>query len=565
MVVVQNSLDVAVADADVALLQGSAALKGTAGSGSVAAGYKKQMGPHDALEVNAVLGLRSLVTVTSTRQLGTYTSAALSASYSPGQGLGMQVCWWAGDRQHDAEEGGVGRRQLFAADLRPQWALLDQRCCCCLPAPTRIPQVTSSRQVTAATSASLTWVIGPAPGTAMVFTLTHRGTRYVITGRLDLGLVTSLSSRLTYQVSEAVSVKLSGRCGTSGIDGELGLARRLGPGHVLYGGSVVSWTGGTYFKLRYARAGQVFEFPVLLTTDVHEWQLLAAATLLPPLGSWLALRYVVRPLRAWSARRADAARRRERGEQLRSAATRAAAERALLAPVARRKARAEAAAGGLVILEAAYGVLHEYRLARAAAAAAGSGPSGVATATAAAGQQQQNQQHPQRPDTQPHLDARQQQQPQQPPAGKRAKHHHSEQEQQQQPAASSMNGSSAQAGGQQQQHGDEASSSSDSSELPPPWLDVTQALQYLVSAGKLELHGGVSKLGLMGFADVAPGAERELYVAYAYGQQLFEKTVGDAELLRLPGAGEPVVAEDVAARLWALHRRECASEVGAAR
>lgn len=91
MVVVQNSLDMTVFDSDAALLQGQAALKGHAGSGSVVAGYKRTLSPLDSLEVNAVLGLRSLLTVTSNRQLGTYTTGSLSATYSYGQGIGMQV------------------------------------------------------------------------------------------------------------------------------------------------------------------------------------------------------------------------------------------------------------------------------------------------------------------------------------------------------------------------------------------------------------------------------------------------------------------------------------------
>jgi hypothetical protein len=43
-------------------------------------------------------------------------------------------------------------------------------------------QATTSRQLTAATSASLTWVIGPSPGTAMVFSMSHKGSSYIITG-----------------------------------------------------------------------------------------------------------------------------------------------------------------------------------------------------------------------------------------------------------------------------------------------------------------------------------------------------------------------------------------------
>ncbi|WIA19108.1 hypothetical protein OEZ85_003756 [Tetradesmus obliquus] len=284
MVVVQNSLDVSVTDADVLLLQGQAALRGNQGSGSVVAGYKRVLSPNDELEAHAVLGLRSLLQLTSTRRLGHYTTAAATGSYSWDQGMGLQL--------------------------------------------------TTSRQLTHSSSASLTWVVGPPNASSMGVSVSHRGSKYVITGKIDLGLVTSLSSRLTYLLNDNLSLKVTGRIGTSGVDAELGLARKFSPTSSLYAGSAVSLQGGTAFKVRYSRA---------------------------------------------------------------------------------------------------------------------------------------------------------------------------------------------------------------------------DALQYLVSGGKLELHGGVSKLGLMGFADVAEG-DKELYVAYCYKQRLFEKVVGDADLLRLPGAGEPVCEPDVADRLWAKYR-----------
>lgn len=44
---------------------------------------------------------------------------------------------------------------------------------------------------------------------------------------------------------------------------------------------------------------------------------------------------------------------------------------------------------------------------------------------------------------------------------------------------------------------------------------MVQALQYLVADSKLVLHGGVSKAGLMGFADAAPHSDgKELFVSY---------------------------------------------------
>jgi hypothetical protein len=316
------------------------------------------------------------------------------------------------------------------------------------------------------------------------------------------------------------------------------------------------------FKLRYSRAGQVFEFPILLSDDYSEWQMFAAATLLPPLASFLLLRYVVRPLVAWSGRRSERKARAEQAEQLRGAAARAAAERALLAPVARRKMLSEASAGGLVVLEAAYGVLHEYRLARAAAAAE-AGKQQQQQVQQPPQQQQQRQSSP-RPDTHPQPDKEQQQAAPGAAAASQAdgsdgskQRPVSADKQRQQRDAGVQNGDAAGAAaaggsdsldsssGQQEQEQQQQEE-----ELPPGWLDVTEALQYLVSGGKLELPAGVSKLGLMGFADVAPQADKELYVAYCHNRQLHEKVVGDKELLRLPGAGEPVCEEDAASRLW---------------
>jgi len=47
-------------------------------------------------------------------------------------------------------------------------------------------------------------------------------------------------------------------------------------------------------------------------------------------------------------------------------------------------------------------------------------------------------------------------------------------------------------------------------------IDVTVALNFLVSDDKLRLYDGIPKSGLMGFSDVAPGVEKELRVAYVY-------------------------------------------------
>ena len=63
-----------------------------------------------------------------------------------------------------------------------------------------------------------------------------RASKYVITGKLDLGVVTSISSRFTYLINDTLSLRVIGRCGTSGVDAELGLSRRFSPSNTLYAG-----------------------------------------------------------------------------------------------------------------------------------------------------------------------------------------------------------------------------------------------------------------------------------------------------------------------------------------
>jgi DnaJ family protein C protein 11 len=268
--------------------------------------------------------------------------------------------------------------------------------------------------------------------------------------------------------------------------------------------------------LRYTRMGQVFEFPVALSRDVREWQLLAAALVLPPLTSLVMSRCVVRPLLRWHRKRRDAKARAESRKALEQQLSKAAAERALLEPVARRKARAEANKQGLVVLEAVYGVLEEYfKQQGGSSIAAGSGDAAGSSSAAAAQQQQQQQQQQQAAD------------------------------------ASSQQQEAADASSQQQQDKEHQGSKGaaqgqkekEKEQVEPEvalYIDVTHALQYLVSGSKLQLHAGVSKLGLMGFADVALGADKQLHVVYCHGRHVQQVTVEDEQRLVLPGPGQEV-------------------------
>lgn len=57
--------------------------------------------------------------------------------------------------------------------------------------------------------------------------------------------VVHVTPSVCLQLSEAYSMKLAARVGTSGIDVELGLSRRFSPSTVLYAGTVLGYSSGT--------------------------------------------------------------------------------------------------------------------------------------------------------------------------------------------------------------------------------------------------------------------------------------------------------------------------------
>ncbi|KAI8462295.1 MAG: molecular chaperone [Monoraphidium minutum] len=494
MVMASNAVDVPLdfggADGGVVTLQGQALLRahprlagGMLGSGSVLAGYRRALGDNHSIDASAQVGLQSLLTFTSTRQVDHYTQAALAATYGWEQGLGLQVI--------------------------------------------------STRQLWRTTTGEFRWIVGPQPG-GVALGAAHRGRRWGATARLELsGGAGSVLLKGSWDASPSTQLRGSLRLSPMGPDVEVGAEHRFNSATAAYVGTQVSLRGGVLLRLRARRSKQTFEFPVLLSTDAREWRLLAASALLPPLASLAVHKLVVAPLVSWRRAAGAAAARAEHAGALAEAHGKAAREAALLAPVARRRAAAEAAVDGLIILEAVYGDLDAWR----AAAAAGGGEAAAVSPAGALW----------------------------PPAPRR------EEGQQQAGGAVAESSSGAGGGG----GGDAAGASSSApgerqpgaaaaaaaaagpssggggeDPLPPPWLDVSAALQYLVAGGGLELHPGVSKRGLMGFADVVAGdGERRLYVAYYFGGALLQKEVGDADMLKLPAAGAPVADAAAAARL----------------
>lgn len=448
-VVVQNSIDIPATDSDFFHIQGQAALKGHIGSGSIVCGYKRIISSHDQLEGSVVLGLRSLLTCTSTRQLSQYSQAYLTTTYSAQDGMGMQV--------------GL------------------------------------NSQVFQSTHGSLGWVVGPRESSGMNVSLVHRGEKYTLTGKVDVGALTAITGRVAYMITDSTQFRVVVRLGMMGVDVEVGLSKRFSP-HSSGGMSTVVGLQGIVLKVRYSRGGQTFEVPVLISQDFRNLKVLGAAYILPPL-TWLILtRYVVRPLRKWHQKRLEREAQLEYAEEIWKDLDTAYAEVQLLRPVAVRKVRSEAQAGGLVLIEGAYGSLEAYREAWTSSLnghdPAGGEPSCApqeGASTSSQGQGHGRDVSARWPSRNGYLDP---------------------------PLASPFE------------------QGANRCICPPPrWMDVTSALQYLVAEGTLKLYPGVSKKGLMGFADPQPQGDKHLCIAFAYKKTLYEVVIGDLEGVILPDGG----------------------------
>ncbi|KAG6405334.1 hypothetical protein SASPL_132923 [Salvia splendens] len=71
--------------------------------------------------------------------------------------------------------------------------------------------------------------------------------------------------------------------------------------------------------------------------------------------------------------------------------------------------------------------------------------------------------------------------------------------------------------------------------VPSQIIDITVPLNFLVTdSGKLKLHEGVKKSGIMGSCDPCPGEPKQLYVKYTYDANIHEVTVGDYDELLIP-------------------------------
>lgn len=356
----------------------------------------------------------------------------------------------------------------------------------------------TSRQVGEATSGEFAWVVGPREEAGMTMSLTHRPSDdSQITGRIEVGAATGLTLRYARRVIENVMTRAALKLGLTGVEIDLGASRRLSDISSA-GMSVVTGVGkGILLRLRYSRGGHFFEFPILLSAMI-EPRMLVAAHIIPPLMVYAMTQWVAAPLVGWVEARRTAAERQTRAAEIVEAVASAAAAAALMAPVARRRASKEAEAQGLLVALALYGEERAVkgvaldRLRQAAATAA------------------------ETPDQEVNESRLSEETTVESPPGP--------------PIENGEDG---------------GLSSVDGGGVPPAVIDVTIAVQYLCDNGKIVLHKGYSKSGLMGFCDPAPGAPKALLVYYTFQRQWYVATLSDSQGAVLPGRGSPLNTEGV--------------------
>ena len=311
-----------------ATLGGQVGVRRGAGGGAFVAGIRRVVDAATTIDAHAQLGLRSLLTLASTRALDDRSSSSVAVTWQPPPSGG------------GAMGGGVPSK-IVVVGLT----------------------LTSARRLSDTLDGEAIWTVGPAGASGAAVGLTRRGAAVTVGGRVEVGAATQLSARVVWRPAPGVAARLVARVGTGGAEVELGATRRLSDVATAGVGLAVGSSGVT-LRPRFSRGGHAFDFPILLARGVAPIvddgappERLLVAIVGPPLLGVATQVFVVRPLRRFLRARAAASRgdAGDAGDIVAAARARASDQARLLAPVARRRAAKDAASGGIVIVWAAYG------------------------------------------------------------------------------------------------------------------------------------------------------------------------------------------------------------------
>lgn len=291
------------AERDIAHLGGMVYVRRSEGQGSFIAGYKRAWSNYTTLNAQAVVGLRTLLSASTSIQLSKNASATLAATWQPNAGPGLQFI--------------------------------------------------TSRQLTERTQAEFSWIIGPREASGMGLAISHRSDKMLISGGFDVGSATGMQLRIVRQITESSTGKLSFKIGFSGAEIDVGGSKRINEATIA-GMYVVAGTKGVLVRLRYSRGGHVFEFPITLSPSFDP-SLLAAALTIPSALIYAGSEWIARPLGRILASKKSMMERKEHALEIQQALDRALSTQALLNGVSKRRTQKAALEKSLVIVFALYG------------------------------------------------------------------------------------------------------------------------------------------------------------------------------------------------------------------
>ena len=425
------------------------------GAGGLVLGFRRTASEHTSWEAAAVTGSNhSAATFAAQRQLSEHTAGTLAYSYSNAQnGLGLEV----------------GLNRVLSKHSKGH----------------------------------LTWTVGPTSGVSTGVQRAKGRNSWKFDVSFGPGSA-QLAGFFARKVARSRSTYRFGfRLGTAAIDVDLGVTRKVG-GETVVGASVSIGARGIHLKLRFARSGQRFQFPILLSPFVTPYRVMAALVA-PALAVSAIKRLAIDPaLAAHDAKRVLKL-RREHAARVRREKRDARETQALLETQAERRAEAERrketdaalrkGGGGLLIESAVFGVFAtRTKHARGEPIVEGFGE-GEEAARGGGG-------------------------------GEAEGEGEGDGDGDERAAAAAA----AAAGG----GGDPGETSSSESESYVPWLDVTVAVRFQVFDSHLDVHEGTHKASLLGFCDPCPGEEPRLRVRYVHAGKRHEVTVGAEEALSAP-------------------------------
>lgn len=229
---------------DVAHLGGLVSVQRSQGGGSFVAGYKRVYDDSSSYEVQAVVGLQTLVSATSSVQLSRHAAASITATWQPGLGPGLQF--------------------------------------------------ETSRQLSEKFHGQFGWTLGPEPLAGMHLSVTRRSPGLLMLGRVDVGATTALAVRVAKRLAKSITGRLGAKLTPAGPELEAGCSRRLNELDAC-GMRAVAAPHGVSLRLSYSRGLHAFECPILLSPHPNPVVAVAAA-ILPPLSVWVAESLIFKPL-----------------------------------------------------------------------------------------------------------------------------------------------------------------------------------------------------------------------------------------------------------------------------